>query len=99
MLVFYHNSFLHNLFPLAEAGILARNIALLVALAVTSACFPARMRRGERPVAVIAVALICVVFFVRDKGSYTSNAIMSIATLAIAAYAAYAVCMKEASDE
>ena len=99
MLVFYANDFLHNLLPLAETGILARNIALLIALAVTTACFPIRMRRGKMPAAAIAVALICVVFFVRDKGSFTGNAMLSIVTLSIAAYAAYAVCRKEAAYE
>ena len=99
MLVFYSNDFLHNLLPLEETGILVRNIALLIALAVTSACFPVRMRRGERPVAAIVVVLISVVFFVRDKGSFMANAMMSIITLAIAAYAAHAVFKKEAGDE
>ena len=99
MLVFYSNGFLHSLFPLEETVILVRNIALLVALAVASACFPVRMRRRERPAAAIAVALICVVFFVSDKGSFTINASMSIVALAIAAYSAHAVCRKEICDE
>ena len=99
MLVFYSNGFLHSLLPLAETVVLVRNVALLIALAVTFACFPARMRRGERPVAAIAVVLICVVFFVRDIGSFAANAMLSIITLAIAAHAAHAICKKEAGDE
>ena len=99
MLVFYSNRFLYNLLPLAETAILVRNIVLLCAIAVTSACFPIRMRKGEKPAAAIAVALICVVFFVRDKGSFMANAMLSITTLSIAAYAAHAVCKKEVSDE
>jgi len=99
MLVFYSNSFLHNLLPLSETGVLVRNIALLCAIAVSSACFPVRMRRGEKPAAAIAVALICVVFFVRPMGSFIGNAMLSMVTLAISAYAAHAVCSREASDE
>ena len=99
MLVFYSNGFLHSLLPLAETSIMVRNIALFFALALTSACFPVRMRRGEKPAAAIAVALICIVFFVRDKGSSMADAIISAAALSIAAYAAYAVCKKEVSDE
>ena len=99
MLVFYSNDFLHSILPLEETIILVRNVALLVALAVTTACFPARMRRGERPVAAFAVALICVVFFVLDKGSFTANAMIFVITLAIAAFAAHAVCKKETGDE
>ena len=99
MLVFYSNSFLYNLLPLAEKVILVRNIALLCAIAVTSACFPISMRRGEKPTAAIAVALICIVFFIRDKGSFMANAMLSVITLSIATYAAHAVCKKEAGDE
>ena len=99
MLVFYSNDFLHSLLPLAESDILVRNIALLFALAVTTACFPVRIRRGERPVAAIIVALVCVAYFVREKGSFMNSVILSMVTIAIAAYAAYAVCKKEAGDE
>ena len=99
MLLFYSNDFLYNLLPLAETIVLVRNIALLFALAVTTACFPVRMRRGERPVAVFAVAFTCIGFFVRDKGSFIDNSMMSAATLGIAAYAAHAVCKKEVGDE
>ena len=97
MLSFYSNDILHNLFPLEETGILIRNAALLAALAVASASFPVRMRRGERPTSVVAVALICVVFFVRGIGNSITNVLISVLVIAISSHAAYGVC-KEAGD-
>ena len=97
MLSFYSNDFLHNLLPLEETSILIRNVALLAALAVTSASFPVRMRRGERAPAFIAVALICIIFFVRGIGNSQNNVMISILVIAISSYAAYGVC-KEAGD-
>ena len=98
MLVFYSNSFLHGLLPLEDTGLLIRNIVWLAGLAVASASFPVRMRRGEKPVAAIADALLCVLFFVREINSTTVNVLLSMAIIAISSYSVYGA-HKEGADE
>ncbi len=105
VLVFYDNSFLHSLLPLAETNHLICNFILLAALAVGTACFPARQRRGERPVAIFIMVILCVLFFNREMGSAESTAaigtvdfFLSAAMIIIAASALWGI-WKEADDE
>jgi len=98
MLVFYSNNFLHSLFPLAEKGHLVCNAVLLIVLALTSACFPIHVRRGTRPIAIFVIALICILFFIREKGAVISNIALSITTVSISAFAVIDV-LREVYDE
>ncbi|MCD7948414.1 MAG: hypothetical protein LUG13_09070 [Oscillospiraceae bacterium] len=105
VLVFYDNSFLHSLLPLAENAHLICNLILLAALAVGTACFPARQRRGEKPVAIFIMVILCVLFFNREMGSSESASVigkvdffLSAAMIIIAASAIWGI-WKEADDE
>ena len=98
VLVFYANGFLHSLLPLAETGRLICNMILLASLAVTSACFPVRMRRGEKPMAFFAVMLLCVPLFIRETGSVGADVTLSIIAIGLSAFAAYGA-GKEVYDE
>ena len=98
VLVFYANDFLHNLFPLAETSRHFFNVILLLSLAITSACFPARLRRGEKPVSFFVVVLIGVLSFTRSKGNIGLDVWLSIVNILFSIVSTLNV-WKEASDE
>ena len=98
MLVFYQNDFLHSLLPLTEWSRFVFNVVLIIALAVTMACFPVRIRAGKKPLAAFIVVLFCVQGFSRGVGSSTNN-ISAVVLLAIITFAAIKGIWKEIDDE
>ena len=99
MLVFYSSDFLHGLLPLGETGRLISVLVLLIALSLTSACVPARMRRGKNPVAFLAIALLCVLFFNRAKGSVVADFVLSILMITISVFTVHGVWRGFADEE
>ena len=97
MLVFYQNNFLHSLLPLAEWNRFIRNVILLIALAVTAACFPVRMRAGKKPIAMLLIIYFCIQLFSPDIG-LGADVMLIVFSVIITFAAARGICM-EADDE
>jgi hypothetical protein len=99
MLVFYQNPFLHSLLPLAEWSRLVCNLALLVALAATAACFPVQLRRGKKPLAAFILAALCLQNFTQGVGHPVHDFVLAALALFIAFTAIINGVWKEALDE
>lgn len=84
-LAFYRSNFLHSLLPLAEVSRYVRNCVLVLCLGVCASCFSFRQRRGERGVAVVALAVIVAVSFPSAMGSFGSDLLVIFLALCITA--------------
>ncbi len=84
-LAFYRNNFLHSLLPLAEASRYLRNGVLILCLGVCASCFSFRQRRGEKGIAVVALAVIALVSFPQAMGSFSGDLLLAFLALCITA--------------
>lgn len=85
LLAFYRNSFLHSLLPLAETSRYIRNASFVLGLGISAACFSYRQRRGKKETAIVALAVLVVVYFSRAMGNFGSDLLLSLTALSIAA--------------
>lgn len=97
-LAFYRVPFLHSLLPLRDLGRAARDLALLVGLAITTACFPLRQRHGERRLEPLALAAVTAVAFAQPMGKFSSDLLLSLIALALGGSALFSL-WKEVPDE
>lgn len=84
-LAFYRNSWLHSLLPLAETSRYLRNIIFVLSLGISASCFSWRQRHDQRGIAVVAVAMMVLVYFSRAMGSFASDLLLSVVAVIIAA--------------
>lgn len=85
-LAFYRSGFLHSLLPLAEKTRFVRNGALAAALGLASACFAMKQRRGKLGTAVAVLAVVTLVKFPREMGSFSSDITLILVALSVAAW-------------
>jgi hypothetical protein len=98
-LAFYRNSFLHSLLPLDEISRFVRNVALIIGLGTSSACFPFRQRRGKIGVDFIVLVSMGIVFFVRSMGGFGNDMLLILTSATIAAESIAQVIRTEAPYE
>lgn len=80
-LAFYRSDFLHSILPMEELSRWLRNVVMLFGLAITSAGFSFRHRKGKMGLNVIAMVVLVLVFFVRGIGFLTQDIILMMLTV------------------
>lgn len=98
-LAFYRSTFLHSLLPLADIAVWIRNILMLAVLALASASFPYKQRRGKFAADIVAYALLTVIFFVRSVGDGFNTFLTVFLGLCIAAEVIWKVLLNEEREE
>lgn len=77
----YRVPLLHSLMPLSDMTRLICNLVLLISLGVCHAIFSLRVRRGEKPMALIVVIWLAAFFFSSGTASFGHDAFLSIALI------------------
>ncbi len=62
-LAFYRNDFLHSLLPLSEISRHVRNLLLILGMALSSASFPYKFRKGQYNYFVLPFVIMILLFF------------------------------------
>ena len=97
-LAFYRHKFLHSLLPLAETSRYIRNVILILGLGVSSACFSFRQRQNQKGIAIFLLAVVTVLMFSREMGSFGNDIFMMLIVLVVAGSAVVNI-WKEPGDE
>ena len=98
-LAFYRNPFLHSLLPLAEMSRLFRNLALILALGISAACFSYKQRRNQRGIAILVIMLMTFALFPGGIGHLASDLLIAIGALSIMAHTLFSVMTTGGKDE
>lgn len=81
LLAFYRTGFLHSLLPMAEWSGYVRNVLLLLAMALSTACLGYRQRRRRvSPLPVLAAAVV-VLTFSQEMGRVNMDVVLSLGAL------------------
>ena len=100
MLALYRSNYLHSLVPLADWPRHIRVGAMLVSLAAGLACFPARQRRGEKPIAAFFLLGLTLLGFCAEPASPGVDVTFAVICGVIAGIAIYGAAGEEgAGDE
>lgn len=77
----YRMDLLHSLMPLSDMTRHFCNLVLLVSLGVCQSIFSLRVRRGQKPIALIVVVWLAAFFFPHGTASLGHDAFLSIALI------------------
>jgi len=94
-LAFYRSTRLHSIIPLSDGILWARNVLLLVMLALSSAEFPYLQRRGKKSATVIALSLYTVALWKQDIAPVASLVSTVFIAIAVFSSVAYQIFFKE----
>ncbi len=98
-IAFYRCDFLHSLLPLADITVWIRNSIMIAVLALASASFPYKQRRGRFAADIVSYALLSVIFFTRTVGDSFNMFITVFFGLIIAAEVIHYVWFREDEGE
>lgn len=82
-LAFYRNNWLHSLLPLAETSRYVRNVIFIVGLGSSAAYFSYSQRRGEKGFALVALAMLAVVYFPGAMGNLQGDLLLSLIAFSV----------------
>lgn len=98
-IAFYRNDFLHSFLPMADTTVWIRNGIMLLVLAMTTALFPYKQRRGKFGADMVCYALLTGIFFRRSIGDGFNTFLTIFCGLILMAEVIHYVWIREEDEE